>query len=52
MQQIEKALGKPITRVETDNVDVMEEVSYASRISLLVMTAVLQTFKKALKDAK
>lgn len=54
MDQIEKALGRQIVRIETNDLDEMEEVSWEfPQISpdyyLLMNCGILQKMKKALK---
>ena len=41
MEVIEKATGKGITRIETTDLDVMEEVRVVFRISVLALTCSL-----------
>jgi hypothetical protein len=43
MEQIEKALGKPIVRIETNDLDEMEEVSaWAHRSKKKMLTVLLR----------
>jgi hypothetical protein len=45
MEVIEKATGKGITRIETTDLDVMEEVRVVFRISALALTCSLEQYR-------
>jgi len=50
MEHIEKAIGKKITRIETNDLDEMEEVSACSgQLPVAATHRTVQKMKKALK---
>jgi hypothetical protein len=49
MEQIEKALGKKIMRIETNDLDEMEEVCIGFGHIKIILSNVLQKMKQALK---